>query len=284
MYVSISTANLYQLPFETTLEIYARAGFRYLELDLFWEYEDFAMAQHLKGLKKEQVMKLVQDHGLEVSSLHDGGGILLSPDSPAGHTNPLLDEYLQVLDGKTKEIVIHTPHIKGSYSNGFWQKTFPMLTAALEKYRQQGYNLNIENMPTFEGFSVALLSAQELLDFVNRYDYNITLDVVHYAQIRSDYLQAARLLREKVRSVHLSDYYQGKTHVLIGEGELNLKRFLAELDLNNLHSLTLECSAAYLNEDVSKLNKVEVIERVQTIRERIMSWLDEIRPDLDYQI
>ena len=284
MYISVSTANYFYLPFEEALEVIKRAGFQFIELDLFWEYENWAMAQHLKDKETSWVLDTIKDYGLQISSIHDGGGILYHPDSPAGHTNPLLQDYLDKLDGKVKEVILHAPHVKGIFDQNYWEKMYPQLVSELEIYQHKGCKLNIENMPDFAEFSMPLRTPQELLKFTSDYDLGVTLDIVHYAQTRMDYLQAARVLRKKVRTVHLSDYYQGRTHVLIGEGELDFKGFLTALDLKNLHSLTLECSAAFLNEDVSQLSKTEIIERVQTARKRLLSWLDEIKPDLEYQV
>ena len=47
MRISFATANFYFLPFDETLEIIAEAGFQNIELDLFWEWKQWTMAQHL---------------------------------------------------------------------------------------------------------------------------------------------------------------------------------------------------------------------------------------------
>lgn len=50
MHISFATANLYQEPFEDVLEMTAEAGYATIELDLFWERQEWAMAQHLRGV------------------------------------------------------------------------------------------------------------------------------------------------------------------------------------------------------------------------------------------
>ncbi|MBN1372666.1 MAG: hypothetical protein JW987_12065 [Anaerolineaceae bacterium] len=55
MHISFATANLYQEPFEDVLEMIAAAGYDAIELDLFWERKEWAMAQHLRVVPMEQV-------------------------------------------------------------------------------------------------------------------------------------------------------------------------------------------------------------------------------------
>ena len=50
MLISVATATFYFLPFDEALETVAQAGFENIELDLFWERKNWAMAQHLKGI------------------------------------------------------------------------------------------------------------------------------------------------------------------------------------------------------------------------------------------
>ncbi len=79
MQISVATANYYQLPFEQALDIIAQAGFQTVELDLFWERKNWAMAQHLRGCAPRDVVRWIHQAGLKVSSIHDGGGVLDGP-------------------------------------------------------------------------------------------------------------------------------------------------------------------------------------------------------------
>jgi len=76
MNISISTANLYFIPFEKTLELYKRAGYEYIELAGYWRGGEWEMAQHLKDKRPKDVIRLVNDYSLKISSFHDMGGLI----------------------------------------------------------------------------------------------------------------------------------------------------------------------------------------------------------------
>jgi hypothetical protein len=97
VHTSIATANFYFLPFEETLEVITNAGFKYIELDLFWEKGKWAMAQHLKDLEVEEVVRLINQWGLKVSSIHDSGGVVEDGHSIQGFIDSQLDVYLDQL-------------------------------------------------------------------------------------------------------------------------------------------------------------------------------------------
>ena len=85
MHLSVATANLYSLPFGQTLEIIAEAGFQNIELDLFWERKDWAMAQHLKEISAKQVVRWIEQSGLKITSIHDGSGVIEDDHSISSH-------------------------------------------------------------------------------------------------------------------------------------------------------------------------------------------------------
>jgi len=77
MNISIATATFYQVPFKETLELIKKAGFEYIELDIYWKGGDnWEAGQHLKSLKPREVLKMVKESGLKISSLHDIGGVI----------------------------------------------------------------------------------------------------------------------------------------------------------------------------------------------------------------
>jgi len=94
MQLSVATANLYMQPFERALNIFAEAGFQNIELDLFWERKEWAVAQHLQDVPVRRVVQQVERAGLRISSIHDGGGVLEARDSTEGFINPALDRHL----------------------------------------------------------------------------------------------------------------------------------------------------------------------------------------------
>ena len=123
MQLSVATANLYFQPFERVIEIIAEAGFQYIELDLFWARKEWAMAQHLKDVPVKRAIQLVQQSGLRISSIHDGGGVLENEHSTIGFVNPILDQYLEEMGYAPDCLVFHTPHVEGNPGTGWWERT-----------------------------------------------------------------------------------------------------------------------------------------------------------------
>jgi sugar phosphate isomerase/epimerase len=56
MNIAISTAVLNYLPFDNALKIIRKAGYDYIELAGYWKGRDWEIAQHLKGLKPNDVI------------------------------------------------------------------------------------------------------------------------------------------------------------------------------------------------------------------------------------
>lgn len=70
MLVSVATANFYFLPFEETLDIIAEAGFHNIELDLYWEWNHWAMAQHLKDVSVLHTFVIDNGFGVTFDTTH----------------------------------------------------------------------------------------------------------------------------------------------------------------------------------------------------------------------
>ena len=176
MHLSVATANLFLQPFEQTLEIIVEAGFQKIELDLFWERKDWAMAQHLKDVSAKQVVRWIEGSGLRVTSIHDGGGIIEDEHSISGYINPSLDEYLDCLGYAPDCLVFHVPHIEGDVGVAWWQVISDPIARALNQYRKYCSFVTLENEPYFEGYYVSLVTPQELSAFATQHDFGVTLD------------------------------------------------------------------------------------------------------------
>ena len=273
MQISIATANFYFLPFQQTLEIIAEAGFEHIELDLYWERGPWAIAQHLKGVEVREVVDMISRFGLKVSSIHDTGGVVNNAHSIQGFVNPQLKEYVDQLGYAPGCIVFHTPHIEGPYNQIWWQTVSDDIVKAAESYRSSETSVTVENMPFFDGYYVPLTTPQELLAFVSKNELGVTLDTTHYAQIGVDVVQAACVLQKKIKTIHLSDFVDGKTHVFIGNGELDFTNLFRVLDLSTLHSITLECSVGFLGENTLDLMQTEMVDRLKTAMSRLQGWI-----------
>jgi sugar phosphate isomerase/epimerase len=271
--ISVATANLFYLPFEETLEIIAEAGFQAIELDLYWERKDWAMAQHLKGRSISEVVRLIRQSELRVSSIHDGGGVLDNPDSLQGFINPQLSEYVDQLGYAPECIVFHTPHIEGHYGQSWWQTISAPIARAASEYGHHGTLITIENMPSFAGYTIPLLTPPELLDFVSANELGVTLDTTHYAEAGIDIIEAARILRGKIHTIHLSDYTENYRHVFVGDGALDFADFFGQIDFSVLKAITVECVVAFLHENPRELSQGARVERLKIAGERVKGWL-----------
>jgi len=274
MHSSVATANFYFLPFAQTLEIIAEAGFAHIELDLYWESGKWAMAQHLKDIPVREVVRLVNQSGLTVSSIHDGGGVIEDPHTARGFANPQLAAYLDQLGYAPGCIVFHTPHRQGGCDKSWWQSISDKIARIAESYRSSQTSVTLENMPIFDGYYVPLTTPQELFAFVSERLLGVTLDTTHYAQMGIDVVEAARILKEKIRTIHLSDYLNGKPHVFIGEGSLDFVNFFRVLEFSTLRSVTLECSMGFLGETAFEMDPVIIIDRLRTARSRLHAWIE----------
>jgi sugar phosphate isomerase/epimerase len=269
MRISFATANLYFLPFDETLEIIAEGGFQNIELDLPWEWNQWNMAQHLRNIPIHQAIQSVHRSGLKVISIHDGGGVLNSYKSTSDYINPQLDEYLDNLGYAPEYMVFHPPHAEGDHSPDWWQNISGDILRALEPYRAVCEHITLENMPFFDGFTVPLTTPEELCEFVMQNKLWVNVDTTHYAQIGINLLEAACILRDRIHSIHLSDYLDGKVHVFVGEGQLDLQGFLRLVDPAILNTVTLECSVSTVDRPDRQMSHAEVVDRIKILKAKV---------------
>jgi len=273
MLLSVATANLFFRPFENVVDVIAEAGFQNIELDLYWERKTWAMAQHLKDVPAKQVIHWVEQCGLKVSSIHDGGGVLAGANSIRGYINPNLDDYLQAMGYAPECLVFHTPHVEGDPGPGWWERTTGQITGALEPYRKAGTWVTVENMPFFAGYFVPLTMPETLYAFAVAHGLNVTLDTTHYAQIGTDIVAAGRILQDRIKTVHLSDFIAGRSHVFIGEGVLDLAGFFQVIGQEQLNAVTLECSLSSPDRPAQEMGYDELVARMRAARAKVQELL-----------
>lgn len=237
MVISIATANLYHMPFENVLSVIRRAGYEYVELDGYWKGGGWEIAQHIKGIPPRDVIAMVLDSGLRLASYHDLGGII--GEGQATLVAPQTYEYLALYDFPS--VVIHTPHCKTDDSN-WWESFRPSVADELRELGKYS-TVCIENMTHFEGYTVPLLSPEELLQFAEETGSYVNFDTTHCAQEGGDITHAAAMMKRRIRSLHLSDFGERGAHLFPGEGRLDFRGFFQELDRDNLHAVTVECNS-----------------------------------------
>lgn len=273
MLISVATATFYFLPFSEAVEIIAQSGLKNVELDLYWERKNPAMAQHLKDIPVREVARSIAQAGLHVSSIHDGGGVLEDPHGPRGHINPALDAYLDQLGYAPDCLVFHTPHVEGTPAPDWWERISVKIAQELDAYRRYGTTITIENMPEFEGYSVAMTTPEALNAYVRANGLGVTLDTTHCALGGVEISAAARILRETVRTIHLSDFRPGAPHAFIGDGELDLSGFFRVINLPSLKAVTLECGLAARGQVEREMSQAERVERLKLAYARVEKLL-----------
>jgi sugar phosphate isomerase/epimerase len=274
MLISVATANFYFMPFEETLEIIAEAGFQNIELDLYWGWKQWNMAQHLRDLPISHAIRAIHQSGLTVTSIHDGGGVLPDSQAVSAYINPLLTETIQQLGYSPLYLVFHPPHVDGSPDIDWWEQISDDISRMLDPYRIMCKYITLENMPLFNGFSVPLITPADLRAYATQNGLGVTVDTTHYAQINVDLLHAARILQGSIRSVHLSDYQAGRTHVFIGEGDLNLNGFLKLVDPSVLDAVTLECSVSLPDKSDRQMSHAEMVDRMKLAKSMVESMVE----------
>lgn len=260
MLTAISTANFYYLPFIDSLNIIKSAGFDYIELAGYWKGGDnWEVAQHLKNIPVKDVLHMVEDSGLKISTLHDMGGVI------DDHSDTIISkntyEYLEYTKEDIPCVVFHTPHKKTTDSD-WWKKYKNKAISDLNSFKGN-HIICIENMPFFENYIVPLIEPEEMLSFVQEADIHINIDTTHYAQCNIELNKVGSLLKSHIRTIHLSDFIDGKSHVYIGDGDLDLSEFARLISKNELHSVTIECGIPF-----KKNNYPEAIEKCKEVKAR----------------
>ena len=262
MNIAISTGTFYQVPFVQTLEVIRRAGVSHIELLAHWQGNNgWEMAQHLKGIPPKDVLKMIRESGLKISSLHDGGGVI-----EAGKASLIAESTLEYLAHGGDDIpclVFHLAHKKTE--DHAWRDSY-RATAGQDLRAIKGKLVCVENLPTLPGFVALSSEPADLLAFAEENDIYINLDTTHYAQMDRDIVEATETLKSRVRTVHLSDYLAPHRHLYVGEGVLDLRGCLNRLDLPALHAITLECDIAY------DANLTKTVDRIK----RAVDYVEEI--------
>lgn len=255
--IAVASATLYYLPFSDVLDIISEAGFRCIELDMYWKGGDWEMAQHLKGIPPHEAVKTIREKGLEIVCIHDTGGVLQSDAQSA--INPVLFEYLEAIGEASECLIFHPPHTKTDSGPEWWESYRHTYADELKNIADNSA-VCIENIPYFDGYHVPLVSPGQMLEYVSEKNLFVNIDTTHYGQTGVDIINALDILGDRVKSVHLSDYIAGVSHVFPGEGALDLERFIARLPDYDVRVLTLECSL-----DISRqMSHEQLVGRLKT--------------------
>jgi sugar phosphate isomerase/epimerase len=255
------------MPFIEALEIYKESGFTNIELNMYWKGGiNWEVSQHLKGINPSIVVDIISKSKLELVSIHDCGGVI-EPGVPSA-INPQIHKYLNVLKRKDLFLVFHVPHIVANNGTNWWNDYVKIYEQDLTMFNQS--NICIENLPKFNGYFVPLLSPEEMNMFICKNKVNLNLDTTHYAEMDVDIFEAINILKNKIKTVHLSNYTKGKGHLSIREGDLDIKRILSSFDQSITEIVTLEINVP---KDI-KHNRKKIIEYLSIEKECLENMIN----------
>ena len=104
------------------------------------------------------------------------------------------------------------------------------------------------------------------------YSANSKLDEKIIYQILSGEIKlAASILRERVKTIHLSDYFNDRAHIYIGDGESDFNKFYSNLDISNLTTIECEIPFDTNNEQIAIDKCRQVKESVENITSRLIN-------------
>ena len=169
-------------------------------------------------------------------------------------------------------ISFHAPHGR-DLTNNWWETFSIKFGKLLTDFQKKCPIITVENMPDFIGFYNPLKDPEDLKSFTELYDLGITFDTTHYAEIGINIVDTLKILNKNIRTIHLSDFSDEGSHLLIGEGDINWKDFFKNLNYSNLHTITLECSMANKMKSIFKMTKSELIARLIKAKTRLTDYL-----------
>ena len=210
------------------LELIAQAGFGAAEV---W-------AQHLweSNTSPEQVRAKADNLGLELS-LHapsyDLNPLSSNPEIRAISRHQVLASLETAARIGANVVVVHPGHLSSTTDDVqiYWERLEAFLHDLNSSAALLGVRVGIEGMEKKKlQFVTDLESLTRLAGLVERHKLEhlgITLDVAHAGTLGQPLEYIAQTPR--VIHAHLSDSSPGKTHALLGEGDLDLKKIMPKL-------------------------------------------------------
>jgi len=192
MKIGLSAASLYLYPLRYTFRLAKELGFQGLELSM-------SLEASLRG--GGYLRRLAQEHGLSLFALH--------PPMFSGSGGPRVEEILPRMVDLGKEagcemLVVHAPKAQ-NLKEGKGLRYLEALCWAQEDW---GGDICLENRGFFgqEDREHVLSDLRELLGFAQEHGLFLTLDMAHAASFGYDLLEAYKICRPRLASVHLSDF------------------------------------------------------------------------------
>ncbi|MBH1939658.1 sugar phosphate isomerase/epimerase [Mobilitalea sibirica] len=229
MEISISTGLYYKKEYKEILDIIAKTTCKNIELFLNQAFIDV----DINELKIE-----VSKRNLNILSIHMPlEFIAFSRKESENYWINKSIEIAKVFGAKV--IVSHM--VMGEY--------FDYTEEGLEELHKQNMihfknnddvYVTTENLPYLVNGSF-LGRIDELFEFVNENNINITFDTTHCAFSGYSIIKTFKKFRNVIKNIHLSDFANGIEHKVLGDGDLPLQEFISALKNENYEGfITLE--------------------------------------------
>jgi sugar phosphate isomerase/epimerase len=243
MRISFSTGTFYHRPLAYSLRLARALGYDGVEYVVGPDY-------FLSGI--EPLRKAIDKYATPVLSIHPPFHMLTTlpltnwprQGGWAWPRTTALGRELGAALAVTHTVFLSGPHVP----------RMARYQAALRMGREAGGGLILtieSNQYNRRGKRFLLDDLQRLVDFAQEQDCGVTLDTCHAGANGEDLLECYEIVRPALRNVHLSDVVwrsgHPRTHVLPGEGELPLRKFLSLLAADGYDGLvTLEIHPRYI--------------------------------------
>jgi sugar phosphate isomerase/epimerase len=230
---------------------------------------DWEVSQHLKNIEPYEVINIISKSGLELISIHDCGGVI-EPGVPSA-INHQIHKYLNVYKQKDLFLVFHVPHTQKCQDDNWWAEYINIFEQDLACFDPK--TVCIENLPRFNGYFVPLLTPEEMFAFLCKNGFYSNIDITHYAEIDVDVYEAINILRKKVKTVHLSNFIKGNSHLSTRKGQLDISKIISSFDQTITEAVTLEIN---IPKEI-KQNKTEIINFLRIEKEYLENLLNTIK-------
>lgn len=273
MNIVVSAGTFWFRSFPEALDLIAGAGGTHVEVALYWARDKWERGQHLKGVSPRAGLAMVAEHGLVPSNIHNVGGLSLTADEPARH---VFDEDVKswIVEDLPQCLVFHLPHLRSETPNPAWWETFEQdWIDQFRRFEGEGRVVTAENLQPVPGYYFPVLQVEELRRFVDRHNLYLTFDTTQCLQAGFDLYRTAEYLSDRIANLHLSEYWQGRPHGFIGEGDIDWPRFFNCLDRDRLFSVTLECTMSTPQKKDVEMTSAELVDRLRLALDRVKNTI-----------
>jgi sugar phosphate isomerase/epimerase len=233
---ALSSAFLYRRSLETNLRLTREAGFENTELFLTRNIVDHTY---------EQIRDAFRESGLNMLSIHLPIPFSYNENWPDLESS--IRKALEWAEDFDAQWVVSHPLVvmadaDAELHEAVRARYFRILDAA--RALSGSEKLLIENMPKLgDGKPIKNLFKyhDDFIEMLDRTGFGMAFDTAHWSTFDTDIISGFRPYMEFVRNMHISDYGDGKQHIVPGDGEIDLDSFLAELNrIGYSEQLTLE--------------------------------------------